>query len=66
MPLSSAALGVGLSAPQAAEHLRLSPEHRENPPKHGFDKTGVRSQVELARLLALMPGHSPRPSKRVR
>jgi DNA-binding CsgD family transcriptional regulator len=53
----AAVIGSGLSAPQAAAHLAVSLHTVKTHLRHCFDKTGVRSQVELARLMALMPSH---------
>jgi DNA-binding CsgD family transcriptional regulator/PAS domain-containing protein len=53
----AAVIGSGLSAPQAAAHLAVSLHTVKTHLRHCFDKTGVRSQVELTRLMALMPSH---------
>jgi DNA-binding CsgD family transcriptional regulator len=53
----AAVIGSGLSAPQAAAHLAVSLHTVKTHLRHCFDKTGVRSQVELARLMASMPSH---------
>ena len=51
----AAAVGCGLSAPQAATHLCVSLNTVKTHLRRCFDKTGMRSQVELARLMALTP-----------
>jgi DNA-binding CsgD family transcriptional regulator len=55
----AALIGSGHSTPQAAALLGLSAATVRTHLSHCFDKTGVRSQVELARLIALMPGRRP-------
>jgi DNA-binding CsgD family transcriptional regulator len=57
----AALVGSGHSTPQAAALLGVSAATVRTHLSHCFDKTGLRSQVELARLIALMPGsHPPR------
>jgi DNA-binding CsgD family transcriptional regulator len=53
----AALIGSGHSTPQAAARLGVSAATVRTHLSHCFDKTGVRSQVELARLLALMPSN---------
>ncbi|MGB3866679.1 MAG: helix-turn-helix transcriptional regulator, partial [Xanthobacteraceae bacterium] len=48
----------GLSGPQVAAKLGLSPETVKTHLKRCFDKTGVHSQVALARLLGALPAVS--------
>jgi DNA-binding CsgD family transcriptional regulator len=48
----------GLTGPQAAAKLGLSPETVKTHLKRCFDKTGVHSQVALARLLGALPAAS--------
>jgi DNA-binding CsgD family transcriptional regulator/PAS domain-containing protein len=61
----AALVGAGHSTPKAAALLAVSAATVRTHLSHCFDKTGVRSQVELARLIALMPGNrllSERPT----
>lgn len=51
----AALVGSGLSGPQAAELLGVSPATVKTHLARCFDKVGVRSQVELARVIAAMP-----------
>lgn len=53
----AALIGSGHSAPQAAVILAVSTPTVKTHLSHCFDKTGVRTQVELARLMASMPGN---------
>lgn len=53
----AALIGSGHSTPQAAALLAVSAATVRTHLSHCFDKTGVRSQVELARLIALTPSH---------
>ena len=48
-------IGSGLSGPQAAEVLDVSPATVKTHLARCFEKLGVRSQVELARLLSALP-----------
>jgi DNA-binding CsgD family transcriptional regulator/PAS domain-containing protein len=48
-------VGSGLSGPQAAATLGISPSTVKTHLKRCFDKTGVHSQVALARLLGALP-----------
>jgi DNA-binding CsgD family transcriptional regulator/PAS domain-containing protein len=48
-------IGSGLSGPQAAQVLGVSPTTVKTHLARCFDKIGVRSQVELARMLAVLP-----------
>jgi DNA-binding CsgD family transcriptional regulator/PAS domain-containing protein len=48
-------VGSGLSGPQAAATLGISPSTVKTHLKRCFEKTGVHSQVGLARLLAALP-----------
>ena len=52
-------IGGGLSAPAVAGHLRVSLTTVKTHLHHCFDKIEVRSQVELARLLATVPAERP-------
>ncbi len=45
----------GLTGPQAAGKLGVSPTTVKTHLKHAFDKTGVNSQVALARLIGTLP-----------
>ena len=58
-------IGSGLAIPAAASALKLSATTVKTHLVHCFDKTGVRSQPELARLLALMPAHKPAPASKL-
>lgn len=53
----AAIVGSGHSAPQAAALLAVSAATVRTHLSRCFDKTGVRTQVELARLMALTPDH---------
>jgi DNA-binding CsgD family transcriptional regulator len=53
-------IGSGLSGPHAAQVLGLSAATVKTHLAHCFDKIGVRSQVELARLLTALPAAHPR------
>lgn len=53
-----AQIARGQSAPDAASILGLSAETVRTHLKHIFDKANVRSQVELAQLVARLPGTS--------
>ncbi len=53
----------GLSGPQTATTLGLSPETVKTHLKRCFEKTGVHSQVGLARLLGALPIGSIRPDR---
>jgi DNA-binding CsgD family transcriptional regulator len=53
----AALVGAGRSTPQAAALLAVSAATVRTHLSHCFDKIGVRSQVELARLIALTPGN---------
>lgn len=56
----AALVGSGHATPQAAALLGVSAATVRTHLGHCFDKTGVRSQVELARLIVLTPDrHSP-------
>jgi DNA-binding CsgD family transcriptional regulator len=48
-------VGSGLSGPQAAQALRIAPATVKTHLARCFEKMGIRSQVELARLLAALP-----------
>lgn len=52
-------IGGGLSAPEAARGLKVSLTTVKSHLNRCFDKTEVRTQVELARLLASMPPRGP-------
>lgn len=54
----AALIAGGLSGPQVAAKLGLSPETVKTHLKRCFDKTGVHSQVALARLLGALPAVS--------
>ena len=51
----AALVGGGLSGPQSAAALGVSPETVKTHLARCFAKTGVHSQAELARLLAALP-----------
>ncbi len=53
----------GLSGPQTATTLGLSPETVKTHLKRCFEKTGVHSQVGLARLLGALPTDPGRPDR---
>jgi len=48
-------VGSGLSGPQAAHALRISPATVKTHLARCLEKMGIRSQVELARILAALP-----------
>jgi DNA-binding CsgD family transcriptional regulator len=48
-------IGSGLSGPQAAQVLGVSPATVKTHLGRCFEKLGVRSQVELARMLSALP-----------
>jgi DNA-binding CsgD family transcriptional regulator len=48
-------VGGGLSGPQTAHALRISPATVKTHLARCFEKMGIRSQVELARILAALP-----------
>ena len=48
-------IGSGLSGPEAAAILRVSPATVKTHLSHCFEKTGVRSQIGLARILGALP-----------
>ena len=48
-------IGGGLSGPQAAQALGVSPATVKTHLARSFEKLGVRSQVELARMLSALP-----------
>jgi DNA-binding CsgD family transcriptional regulator/PAS domain-containing protein len=51
----AALIGTGLGGPQAARALGVSPSTVKTHLDRAFDKIGVRSQVALARMIALLP-----------
>jgi DNA-binding CsgD family transcriptional regulator/PAS domain-containing protein len=51
-------IGSGLSGPQAAQALGVSPTTVKTHLARCFEKLGVRSQVELARMLSALPAGS--------
>jgi DNA-binding CsgD family transcriptional regulator len=51
-------VGSGLSGPQAAQVLGVSPTTVKTHLARCFEKLGVRSQVELARMLSALPAES--------
>lgn len=51
-------IGSGLSLPQASARLGIAPSTARTHLSRCFDKTGVRSQVALVRLIALVGGTS--------
>ncbi|MET0313121.1 MAG: helix-turn-helix transcriptional regulator, partial [Hansschlegelia sp.] len=56
-------VGGGRSSPEVAQMLGLSPATVRTHLARCFDKTGVRSQVQLAKLLASVADPSPAPDK---
>jgi DNA-binding CsgD family transcriptional regulator len=54
----AALVGSGLSSPQAAAKLGLSLATVKTHLTRCYDKTGVRSQTELVRLLSLLPAEA--------
>jgi len=48
-------VGSGLSGPQTARALCISPETVKTHLARSFEKMGIRSQVELARMLSALP-----------
>ncbi len=59
-------IGSGLSGPQAAQVLGVSPATVKTHLARCFEKLGVRSQVELARMLSALPPDAAGPSMRGR
>ena len=53
-------VGAGFGLPGAARELGVSVETARTHLRRCFDKTGTRSQVDLARLLALFPAEAQR------
>jgi DNA-binding CsgD family transcriptional regulator len=51
-------IGSGLGGPQAAQALGVSPTTVKTHLARCFEKLGVRSQVELARMLSALPAGS--------
>jgi DNA-binding CsgD family transcriptional regulator len=51
----AALVASGLSGPQAAKVLGVTPATVKTHLSHAFEKTGTRSQVGLARLLSALP-----------
>jgi DNA-binding CsgD family transcriptional regulator len=56
-------VGGGLTTPQAASRLGVAPTTVKTHLRHVFDKTGVNSQVALARLIGALPPTAPVPTK---
>jgi DNA-binding CsgD family transcriptional regulator len=52
-------VGSGLSGPQTAQVLGVSPATVKTHLTHSFDKIGVRSQLELVRILSALPADRP-------
>jgi DNA-binding CsgD family transcriptional regulator len=59
-------VGSGLSGPQAAQVLGVSPATVKTHLARCFEKLGVRSQVELARMLSALPPDAAGPTVRGR
>ncbi len=55
-------ISSGLTVPQAAGKLAVSPTTVKTHLKHVFDKIGVNSQVALARLIGGLPAIAQRPA----
>jgi DNA-binding CsgD family transcriptional regulator len=59
-------IGSGLSGPQAAQVLGVAPATVKTHLARCFEKLGVRSQVELARMLSALPPDAASPTMRGR
>jgi DNA-binding CsgD family transcriptional regulator len=59
-------IGSGLGGPQAAQLLGVSPATVKTHLARCFEKLGVRSQVELARMLSALPPDGANPTMRGR